>query len=130
MQCELISKKSRIQNNLAELKYTIQIASENGVSSWLNAHPLKLGFELTKTEFRDEVTLRYTWKAKNTPAICQCGKEFSLTQTISLHCAKGGYTYIQRNEIRDVFENLMYDVCHDVKIDPKPQSIDGEFFSS
>ena len=33
MQCELISKKSRIENNLSEMKYTIQLASEKGASS-------------------------------------------------------------------------------------------------
>ena len=111
------------------MKYTIQLASEKGASSWLNALPLsKHGFDLTKTEFRDEIALRYTWEAKNTPAICPCGKELSLTH--ALHCAKGGYTHLRRNEIRDVFANLMDDVCHDVQIEPKLQSLDGEIFSS
>ena len=98
MQRELILKKSRIENNLPEMKYTIKLASENGASSWLNALPLsKQGFDLTKTEFRDGIALRYTWEAKNTPAIYPCGKEFSLTH--ALHCAKGGYTHLrQRNQ--------------------------------
>ena len=80
IQRERISKKSRIKNNLPEMKYTIQLVSEKGASSWLNALPLsKHGFDLTKTEFRDGIALRYTWEAKNTPAICPYGKEFSLT---------------------------------------------------
>ena len=33
MQRELISKKSRMENNLSEMKYTIQLASEKGASS-------------------------------------------------------------------------------------------------
>ena len=33
MQRELITKKSRIENNLPKLKYTIQLASEKGASS-------------------------------------------------------------------------------------------------
>ena len=71
MQRELILKKSRIGNNLPEMKYTIQLALEKGASSWLNALPLlKHGFDLTKTEFRDGIAVRYTWEAKNTPAIC------------------------------------------------------------
>ena len=128
-QRELISKKSRIENNLPEMKYTIQLASDKGASSWLNALPLsKHGFDLTKTEFHDGIALRYTWEAKNTPAICPCGKEFSLTH--ALHCAKGGYTHLRHNQIRDVFANLMDDVCHDVQIEPKLQSLDGEIFSS
>ena len=75
MQRELISKKSRIENNLPEMKYTIHLVWKKGASSWLNALPLsKHGFDLTKTEFRDGIALRYTWEAKNTPAICPCGK--------------------------------------------------------
>ena len=89
MQRELISKKSRIENNLPEMIYTIQLISEKGASSWLNALPLsKHGCDLTKTEFRDGIALRYTWEAKNTPAICSSGKEFSLTH--ALHCAESG----------------------------------------
>ena len=34
------------------------------------------------------------------------------------------------NEIRDVFANLMDDVCHDVQIEPKLQSLDKEIFPS
>ena len=70
MQLELIAKKSRNKNNLPEMKNTIQLASEKGASSWLNALQLsKHGFVLTKIEFRDGIALRYTWEAKNTPAI-------------------------------------------------------------
>ena len=61
MQRELISRKSRIGNNLPEMKYSIQLASEKQASSWLNELPLsKHGFDLTKTEFRDGIALRYT----------------------------------------------------------------------
>ena len=82
IQRERISKKSRIENNLPEMKYIIQLASEKGAAGWLNALPLsKHVFDLTKTEFREGVALRYTWEAKNTPAICICGKEFSLTMS-------------------------------------------------
>ena len=50
MQRELNSKKSRIENNLPEMKYTIQLASRNGASSWLNTLPLsKHGFDLTSS---------------------------------------------------------------------------------
>ena len=66
---QLISKKSRIENNLPEMKYTIQLASKKEASSWLNALPLsKHGFDLTETEFRYGIALRYTMEAKNTPA--------------------------------------------------------------
>ena len=117
----------RVENNQPEMKYTIKLASEKAASSWLNALPLsKQGFDLTKTEFRDGIALRYTWEAKNTPAICPCGKKFSHIH--ALHCAKGRYTQLRHNEIRDVVANLMDDVCHDVQIEPKLQSLDGEIF--
>ena len=83
MQRELISKKSRIENNLPEMKYTIQLASEKRASSWLHALPLsKHGFDLTKTELRDGIAHHYTWEGKNAPAICPCVKKFSLTHSL------------------------------------------------
>ena len=58
MQLEFISEKSRVENNVPEKKYTIQLASEKGASSCLKALPLsKHGFDLTKTEFRDGIEL-------------------------------------------------------------------------
>ena len=48
--------------------------------------------------------------------------------TNALHCAKGGYTHIRHNEIRDTFANLMNEVCHDVEIEPKLQPLQGESF--
>ena len=82
----------------------------------------------SRRQFRDGIALRHTWEANNTPAICPCGKEFSLTH--DLHSVKGWYTHLRHNEIIDVFANLMDDVCHDVQIEPKLQSLDGEIFSS
>ena len=133
VQIQNISKKSRIENNLPEMKYTIQLASEKGSSSLLNALPLsKHGFDLTKTEFRDGIALRYTWEAKNTPAICLRGKEFRLNHDSYLdsHIAQKRVYATRHNEIGDVFANLMDDVCHDVQIEPEIQSLDGKVFPS
>ena len=125
MQRELISKNPESKT----IYQAIQLASEKGASSWFNALPLsKHGLDLLKNQFRDGIALCYTWEAKNTPAICPCGKEFSLTH--ALHGAKGGYTHLRHNEIRDVIANLIDDVCHGVKIEPKLQSLDGEIFPS
>ena len=82
-QRELISKKSGTENNLTEMKYTMTLASEKGASSWFNALLLsKHGVDLTKSELRDGIALSYTLEAKNTPAICPRGKEFSLTHAL------------------------------------------------
>ena len=48
--------------------------------------------------------------------------------THPLHCAKGGYTPIRHNEIRDTFANLKNEVCHDVEIERKFQPLQGESF--
>ena len=39
-------------------------------------------------------------------------------------------THLRHNEIRDMLANMMDDVCHDVQIESKFQSLDGEIFSS
>ena len=65
------------------MKYTIQLASVEGASSWLYALPLsKHDFDLTKTDFRDRIAIRYTWEAKSTPVISPCGKEKNLASPI------------------------------------------------
>ena len=41
---------------------------------------------------------------------------------------KGGYTHLRHNEIRDTFAILLDEVCHDVEIEPKLQSLESESF--
>ena len=60
------------------------------------------------------------------PHTCPCGQPFTLTH--SLHCTKGGYTHLRHNEIRDTYAKLLDEVCHDVEIEPKLQSLEGESF--
>ena len=57
---------------------------------------------------------------------CPGGQPFTLTH--SLHCPKGGYTHRRHNETRDTFATLLYEVCHDVEIEPELQSLEGESF--
>ena len=115
-------------NSLDETdKYAIDLASEKRASNWLNALPLNgYNFNLNKSEFRDGIYLRYGWEPTKTPLTCACGAYFNLTH--ALHCAKGGYTHIRHNGIRDTFANLTNEVCHDVEIEPKLQPLQGEIF--
>ena len=114
-------KKTTFMNYLDETdKYAIDLASEKGASYWLNALPLnRYNFNLIKSEFRDGIYLRHGWEPTNTTLTGACGVNFNLTH--ALHCAKGGYTHIRHNEIRDTFANLMNEVCHDVEIEPELQ---------
>ena len=45
-----------------------------------------------------------------------------------IHCPKGGYTRLRHNENRDTCATLVDEVCHDVEIEPKLQSLEGERF--
>ena len=91
------------------------MASEKGTSNWLSALPVSR-YNLNKSEFSDGIYLRYGWEPTKTTLTCACGANFNLTH--ALHCAKGGYTHIRHNEIRDIFANLMNELCHDVEIEP------------
>ena len=62
----------------------------------------------------------------NIPLTCACGQSFERTH--ALYCAKGRYTHIKHNEIRDRFANLLSEVCFDAEIEPKLQSLQGESF--
>ena len=42
--------------------------------------------------------------------------------------SQSGYTHLRHNEIRDTFATLLDEVCHDVEIEPKLQSLEGESF--
>ena len=101
------------------------MASEKGTSNWLSALPVSR-YNLNKSEFSDGIYLRYGWEPTKTTLTCACGANFNLTH--ALHCAKGGYTHIRHNEIRDIFANLMNELCHDVEIEPKLQPLQGESF--
>ena len=124
----LKSKIDSLQMTLeANQQYSMALASEKGASSWLTALPLKrYGFDLTKTEFRDGLSLRYGLQPKNLPSKCSCGEDFTVSH--ALHCGKGGYTHMRHNEIRDTFAKIMRDVCYDVEIEPKLQALEGESF--
>ena len=93
------SKKTIIKSQLNKNEIrSPDLASEKGASSWLKAMPLKrYHFGLTKSEFRDGVSLRYGWDPVNMPSLCASKESFSLAH--ALHCPKGGYTYIRLCEL-------------------------------
>ena len=125
---KIAEKISNIKSVLStEQRYVLERASEKGASAWLNVLPLKqYRFHLNKCEFRDGLSLRYSWNPKNAPLNCPCREIFSLTH--ALHCPKGGYTIVRHNEIRDTFANLISEICRDVAVEPLLQPLDGEKF--
>ena len=112
---------------IRKTKLTKNIASQKGASNWLSVLTLKKNnFSLNRSEFKDGLHLRYRWEPANTPHTCPFGQPFTLT--CSLHCPEGGYTHLRHNEIRDTFATLLDALCHDVEIEPKLQSLEGESF--
>ena len=107
------------------LKRCLDFNKEKGAGSWLTALPLKdHGFCLNKQEFRDAVSLRYGWRIPNTPQYCGCGKLNSVDHTLT--CAKGGYTAMRHNALRDLNAELQGEVCRDVVTEPRLLPINNE----
>ena len=91
-------------NDLAQMK---------GASSWLTSLPLKeQGYVLSKGEFFDSIALRYRWTFKRLPNNCVCGQDFSMDH--ALQCGNGEYVIRRHNMIRDMFSELLNQVCHGV----------------
>ena len=103
------------------------LTQEKGASSWLTTLPIsEHGFALHKGAFRDALALRYGWDPPNTPSHCICGKSF--TSEHALSCPFGGYPTLRHNEIRNLTANLLFEVCHNVTIEPTLQPVTRETF--
>ena len=77
------------------------MSTEKGSSNWLTALPLKeFGFDLSKGEFRDAISLRYGWRPSDLPLTCVCGESFTVAH--SLMCVYGGLITHRHNDIRDL----------------------------
>ena len=58
------------------------------------------------------------------PTTCACGTKFTVDHALS--CAKGGFTSVRHNEIRDLTATLLTEVAHDVRTEPDLQPITSE----
>ena len=102
----------------------LELASEKGASTWLEALPIKdQGFHLSRNEFRDSLCLRYGWRPPKLPATCICGQDFSTTHALS--CPTGGLPSVRHDEIRDLLAATMAEVCVDVKTEPVIPSVES-----
>ena len=105
----------------------IEQASEKGASSWLTSIPLaKYGFKLHKQAFRDAFCLRYGWTPTRLASHCPCGHPFNVSHAFS--CPKGAMPTLRHNGIRDIFAQLLTEVCPNVGIEPALQPLSGESF--
>ena len=106
-------------------KRPVDISTQTGASNWLTVVRInKFGFELSKQQFWDSVRLGYDWEITNLPKFCPCGSKFNIQH--SMRCKKGGFIFIQLNDLRDLTANMMSEVCMDTEIEPKLTPLSGE----
>ena len=109
----------------AKQKRSVEIASEKGASSWLNALPIaRHGFALHKSAFRDAICLRYGWQPPLLPSHCICGSIYTVEH--AMNCPSGGFPSIRHNEVRDLTSAFLSEVCHNVHTEPTLQPLQGE----
>uniref|UniRef100_A0A1X7STV6 Uncharacterized protein n=1 Tax=Amphimedon queenslandica TaxID=400682 RepID=A0A1X7STV6_AMPQE len=101
-----------------------EVSIERGSSTWLTALPLKeYGFDLSKGEFRDAISLRYGWRPSDLPLTCVCGESFAVAH--SLMCVYKGLITQGHNDIRDLSVSLLKEVYPNVTRKPTIQPLWG-----
>ena len=103
----------RIRSEASESQAKIiDLASEKGASSWLTSLPLaKYGFALNKQMFQDGICLRYNFALKLVARTCVCGELYTVNHRMT--CKKGGYVILRHNSLRDLFAEILEEVCSD-----------------
>ena len=84
-----------LNDNMSTIsKFLLQLSTEKGVSNWPIMLPFtEYGFELSKQNFWDSVSVRYGWEISKLPPICPCGSKFYIQHGLS--CKKGGFVTIR-----------------------------------
>ena len=72
-------RNANVRNYLNQVKGSVSgitlravdLATQKDASSWLTLLPIRdMSFDLNKSEFRDDVKLRYDWDIPDMPSIC------------------------------------------------------------
>jgi hypothetical protein len=84
----------------------IQRIAEEKTSAWLTVLPVeKNHFDLSASEFRDALSLRYNRPLLKVPSFCDgCGQPFNIAH--ALKCKRGGLIIRRHNEVRDAIGDL------------------------
>ena len=117
--------KASSLNLPSHLAKATKLAKDKGASNWLTSLPLeKYNFSLSKSEFRDVLSMRYGWIPERLLSKCVCSEKFTIDHALS--CPRGAFPTIHHNENRDLTGTLLTDVCHDVSLEPVLQPLTGE----
>ena len=83
-----------------------------------------MNFDLSKSEFRDAVKLRYNWDVPDMPSFCVCGDHFNVDH--AMICKRGAFVIQRHNEPMDLEAEMLRMVCNGIEIEPVLQGITGE----
>ena len=99
-------------------KRAIKRAVKGKTSTWLTVIPVShYHFDLSPSEFRDALAIRYHQIQSKLPADCDgCGGEFTLQH--ALDCIKGGLIIQRHNEVRDALGDFASIAFRDVIREP------------
>lgn len=82
-----------------------ELAQDKGSSSWLITLPLEEhSISLPKIEFRDTLSLRYSWLSYRMPSKCAFSENF--TTDHALGCSRGAFPTIHHHKIRNLTGTL------------------------
>ena len=100
-------------------------SQDNGASSWLTTLSIKEeGYTINKQKIWDLIRIRYGWDLNRLPENCECDTKFTIEHALS--CKKGGFISLRHNRIRNLTTTLLREVCHDVQVEPRLQTLTGE----
>ena len=81
--------------------------------------------DIAKTEYQNS---RNITESLTKLHLEQTTKKYDLQHSLS--SKKGGFVSLRRNHVRNITANLIDQVCHDVRVEPPPQTLTGKTFDS
>ena len=115
-------EKALLSSLLAEMPHdkrrTLKRITDGEASGWLTVLPLAAeGFDLSGTQFRDQLALRYNHTPASFPKSCDgCGERFSVQH--ALDCKRGGLVKQGHNDVRDSDVSLAEAAWGGVVVEP------------
>lgn len=97
---------------------TLSRIVHGNASTWLTVLPLSAeGFDLSATQFRDQLAIRYHRQPVGLPSLCDgCGADFTLQH--ALDCRKGGLVRKGHDYLRDHDAGLASQAWGSVRVEP------------